>query len=122
MLAAEVAPLSCKMYWLSSSENLLLNPTLGRLRKRESDTVSHNLLHTIMSRLTLDEDSIDEVLYLARANEASELESYLSDLSAQTKHSKADVVSAAIDPNSKNSALHYAAANGHNGTVIHQNF
>ena len=65
----------------------------------------------------LDEDAIDEILYLARANEAAELESFLSELSAQAKQSKADLVTAAIDPNSRNSALHYAAANGHNGTI-----
>ena len=63
----------------------------------------------------LDEDAIDEVLYLARANESAELEAYVSELSAQTKRSKADVFAAAIDPYSKNSALHYAAANGHTG-------
>ena len=36
----------------------------------------------------LDEEAIDEVLYLARANEATELESYVSELSAQTRRSK----------------------------------
>jgi len=67
---------------------------------------------------TLDEDAVDEILYLARANEAAELASYLSELSAQTKRSSAELVVAAVDPFSKNSALHYAAANGHNGTVV----
>jgi ankyrin repeat protein len=65
----------------------------------------------------LDEDTIDEVLYLARANEPAELDSYVSDLSTQTKRSKAELFTAAIDPYSKNSALHYAAANGHNGNI-----
>jgi hypothetical protein len=65
----------------------------------------------------LDEDAIDEILYLARANEAAELESYLSEVSAQTKKSKGDILIAAVDPYSKNSALHYAAANGHSGSV-----
>lgn len=64
---------------------------------------------------SLEEDAIDEILYLARANEAAELTSYLTELSAQTKRSSADLVAAAIDPYSKNGALHYAAANGHNG-------
>jgi hypothetical protein len=63
----------------------------------------------------LEEDAIDEILYLARANESNELESYLSNLVAQTKRSKSELLTAAIDPYSKNSALHYAAANGHNG-------
>jgi hypothetical protein len=65
---------------------------------------------------SLDEDAVDEILYLARANEPTELASYLSELSAHTKRSSADLVAAAIDPYSKNGALHYAAANGHNGT------
>jgi hypothetical protein len=68
----------------------------------------------------LDEDAVDEILYLARANEAADLASYLSELSAQTKQSSAELVTAAIDPYSKNGALHYAAANGHNGTKFQQ--
>ncbi|CAI9628451.1 ankyrin repeat containing protein yar1 [Alternaria burnsii] len=65
----------------------------------------------------LDEDVVDEVLYLARANEAAELDSYMSELSTQTKRSKTELYTAAIDPYSKNSALHYAAANGHNDVI-----
>lgn len=67
---------------------------------------------------TLDEDAVDEILYLARTNEAAELTSYLSELSAQTKRTAADLVAAAIDPYSRNGALHYAAANGHTGTDL----
>lgn len=66
----------------------------------------------------LDEDTIDDILYLARTNEATELDSFLSELSAKAKQSKAELLTAAIDPYSKNSALHYAAANGHNGTFL----
>ncbi|KAF2021395.1 ankyrin [Aaosphaeria arxii CBS 175.79] len=66
-----------------------------------------------MPTIKLEEDPIDEILYLARANESSELESFLTELSAERKFSKADLVTAAIDPHSKNSALHYAAGNGH---------
>ncbi|CAN9247851.1 unnamed protein product [Alternaria alternata] len=65
----------------------------------------------------LDEDVVDEVLYLARANEAAELDSYIYELSTQTKRSKTELYTAAIDPYSKNSALHYAAANGHNDVI-----
>jgi hypothetical protein len=64
----------------------------------------------------LDEDAVDEILYLSRANEAAELASYLSELSLQTKRSSTELVVAAIDPYTKNGPLHYAAANGHNGT------
>ena len=70
-----------------------------------------------MPEVTLDEDSVDDILYMARANETSELETYLSELSAQTGHPKADLVAAAVDQYSKNGALHYAAANGHVGTL-----
>ncbi|KAF2657124.1 ankyrin [Lophiostoma macrostomum CBS 122681] len=66
-----------------------------------------------MSGITLDEDAIDEILYLARANETSDLGGYLSELSSHTKHAQADLIAAAVDPFSKNTALHYAAANGH---------
>lgn len=67
----------------------------------------------------MDEDIIDEILYLARANEAAELSTYLSEVSAQQgTRSKADLVAAAVDPHSKNTALHYAAANGHVGTSL----
>ncbi|KAH7396177.1 ankyrin repeat-containing domain protein [Pyrenochaeta sp. MPI-SDFR-AT-0127] len=65
----------------------------------------------------LDEDTVDEVLYLARAGEAAELEAYVSKLSAQTHRSKTELVIAAVDPYSKNSALHYAAANGHTDII-----
>ncbi|KAF2852074.1 ankyrin [Plenodomus tracheiphilus IPT5] len=61
----------------------------------------------------LDEETIDDILYLARANEAVELEAYLSGLSEKTKQSRAELLTKAVDPYSKNSALHYAAANGH---------
>lgn len=65
----------------------------------------------------LDEEAIDNILYLARANEASELQSFLSELAERTKRSRADLLVTAVDPYSKNSALHYAAANGHSGKV-----
>jgi hypothetical protein len=68
-----------------------------------------------MSTVSLDEDSVDEILYLARANEASELSAFLDALSTQTQHSKVQLLAAAVDPYTKNTALHYAAANGHNG-------
>ncbi|KAF2269304.1 ankyrin [Lojkania enalia] len=72
---------------------------------------------SVSAGLALGDEAVDEILYLARANEVSELETYLSGLAAQTKHPEADVVAAAIDSYSKNSALHYAAANGHNDVI-----
>lgn len=67
----------------------------------------------------LDEESIDDILYLARANEAQELDEFLSTLSTQTKKSRAELIAAAVDPHSKNGPIHYAAANGHLGTALH---
>lgn len=68
--------------------------------------------------VSLDEDSIDEILYLARADEAQELDDFLNTLSTQTKHSRTDLIAAAVDPHSKNGPLHYAAANGHIGKSL----
>lgn len=64
----------------------------------------------------MNEDAIDEILYLARANEIAELATYLTDLSTNAKQTKTELVAAAADPYSNNTALHYAAANGHVGT------
>ncbi|ORX97166.1 ankyrin repeat-containing domain protein [Clohesyomyces aquaticus] len=66
-----------------------------------------------MSQVALEEDWIDDILYLARVNEASELDSFVAELATKTTRSKAEITTAAVDPYSKNSALHYAAANGH---------
>ncbi|KAJ4401066.1 ankyrin repeat-containing protein [Didymella pomorum] len=61
----------------------------------------------------IDEDSVDEILYLARANEASELEQFLTTLSTQISRPKDQIIAEAVDSYSQNTALHYAAANGH---------
>ena len=67
---------------------------------------------------TLSEDSIDEILYLARANEPAELSTYVAELATQTGVAPGDVLLGAVDAFSKNSALHYAAANGHDGACV----
>ena len=64
---------------------------------------------------TPDEDSVDEILSPARANEATELDQFLSTLSAQISKPKDLILTEAVDSYSQNTALHYAAANGHNG-------
>jgi hypothetical protein len=64
---------------------------------------------------SLDQDSIDEILYLARANEPAELATYVAGLASQTGAAQPAILQGAVDPHSNNSALHYAAANGHNG-------
>jgi len=69
-----------------------------------------------MPRLT--EDEIDEILYLSRVNEVSELSDYLISLSTKYNCTKEILFEAAVDPESGNSALHYAAANGHLGGLF----
>ncbi|KAF2646729.1 ankyrin [Massarina eburnea CBS 473.64] len=66
-----------------------------------------------MASVGLDEDSIDEILYLSRANEAADLATFLSGLATSTQRSDTEILAAAVDPYTKNTALHYAAANGH---------
>ncbi|KAL1632587.1 ankyrin repeat-containing protein [Neofusicoccum ribis] len=62
----------------------------------------------------LTEDQADDLLYLARANETQDLSQYLQELAqSHAGSSPADVLVAAVDAHSGNSALHYAAANGH---------
>ncbi|KZM26744.1 ankyrin repeat-containing protein [Ascochyta rabiei] len=65
----------------------------------------------------LDEDSVDEILYLARANEATELAQFLDTLSNQISKPKDQILTEAVDSYSQNTALHYAAANGHDDIV-----
>lgn len=67
--------------------------------------------HTMPSKLT--EDEIDDILYCARANEISELQECISEIS--TKYDgldKSKVVAEAVDADSGNNALHFAGANG----------
>lgn len=80
---------------------------------------SEHVLSLNMSNI--DEDSVDEILYLARANEASELEQFLTTLSTQISRPKDQIIAEAVDSYSQNTALHYAAANGHiGGLCAHQ--
>jgi len=67
--------------------------------------------------IALTEDEIDDLLYIARANELSELSPYLHALSHTHSAPAAAILSSAVDPTSRNSALHYAAANGHLAVV-----
>lgn len=90
-----------------------------RAKKTEKNEKERNRNATPTMPVTLDEDAIDEILYLARANETTELDEFLFGLTTQTQHSKAGLIAAATDPHSKNSALHYAAANGHIGISLH---
>lgn len=60
--------------------------------------------------IVLDPDIIDDILYFARTNSITDLTDVLS-----TTATSAAILQAAIDPDTGNSALHMASANGHTG-------
>lgn len=66
--------------------------------------------------LTLSEESIDDLLYAARAPDLDFLKVSLAELSALHQASEVDIVAAAIDAQTGNGMAHYAAANGCVGT------
>lgn len=63
---------------------------------------------------TLTEDETDDILYLSRTNEATELSSFLAELSTKYSCAQSSILAATVEPESKNNVLHYAGANGHN--------
>lgn len=65
------------------------------------------------TKVPLTEDEIDDLLYIARANEASELEPYLTYLLQKYSSTSSAILLSAIDPESKNTPLHCSAANAH---------
>lgn len=62
---------------------------------------------------TLTEDEIDDILYIARANELPELEPYLTSLSQKYSTTSHAILLSSTDSGTQNTPLHYAAANGH---------
>jgi len=67
--------------------------------------------------ITLTEDEIDDLLCISRANELPSLQPYLTSLSQKHTAPITAILAAATDAASQNSALHYAAANGHAALV-----
>jgi uncharacterized protein len=65
--------------------------------------------------LILTEDEIDDLLYLARVNDLPDLQQLLKELSSKYTASKIQILDGATDPETGNSPLHYASANGHIG-------
>ncbi|KXT04905.1 hypothetical protein AC578_3489 [Pseudocercospora eumusae] len=61
-------------------------------------------------QLTFDE--IDDLLYFTRANEVQDLQQTTTELSQKYSCEAKDVLSAAIDPESGNTVLHFCSANG----------
>jgi len=64
------------------------------------------------SALSLTEESIDDLLYAARAPDLDFLKECLTELSTTHKVSEFAIVGAAIDAQTGNGPAHYAAANG----------
>ena len=60
---------------------------------------------------TLNEEEIDDLIYLARVNELGEFKSELEKLTTREKCDVADIVRVAKDEQSGNGVLHMAAAN-----------
>lgn len=63
---------------------------------------------------SLDEDTIDDLLYCARVGDKDSLEADLATLSAKHDTTAANLILAAVDENTGNGLTHYACANGHN--------
>ena len=57
-------------------------------------------------------DEVDDLLYFTRANEVSDLQQTITELSQKYSCSAKDVLEAAIDPESGNTVLHFCSANG----------
>ncbi|KAF7189861.1 Ankyrin repeat-containing protein YAR1 [Pseudocercospora fuligena] len=65
-------------------------------------------MHTV--QLTFDET--DDLLYFTRANEVQDLQHTITELSQKYSCEAKDVLSAAIDPETGNTVLHFCSANG----------
>jgi len=65
--------------------------------------------------IVLDPDIIDDILYFARTNSITDLTDVLSTTAISLSTTSAAILQAAIDPDTGNSALHMASANGHTG-------
>lgn len=69
--------------------------------------------------INLTSDEKDDILYLTRVNGRAELETYLLNLSHTHQCDPASIIAAAVEDESRNTALHYAAANGHIGEIFY---
>lgn len=65
--------------------------------------------------ITLDPDTIDDILYFARTNSLADLTELLSTTATSLSTNSTAILLAAIDLDTGNSALHMASANGHTG-------
>ena len=67
----------------------------------------------IPTSLALDEETIDDLLYETRAGDLSSLTTLLTTLSTTNSQPQSHILLAAVDFISRNTPLHYAAANNH---------
>ncbi|GAB7342827.1 hypothetical protein MBLNU457_g0955t1 [Dothideomycetes sp. NU457] len=67
--------------------------------------------------MALTADEIDDVLYLVRVNEQDELKSFISELAQKHSVTEAAILEASVDAESKNTAIHFCAANGLTGLL-----
>lgn len=65
---------------------------------------------------TLSADEIDDLLYLARTNAHQDLAAGIEAIAQAERVPPTGIISATVDPDSGNSLLHMAAANGCMGT------
>lgn len=70
------------------------------------------------SNVSLDEDTIDDLLYSARVGDKDALEADLTILASQNDTTPSYLLSSAIDETTGNSVVHYACANGHQGGIF----
>lgn len=91
---------------------------MGQLNSKSADFVNvqrSTNFPKIMTPLT--EDEIEDFLYFARLNELEDLKVQVLQSSRQHNCSDADILKAAADEESGNTALHYSSANGHLGST-----
>lgn len=74
-----------------------------------------NMISKATAKEQITADEIEDVLYLARANEAEELTSFLSELAQKYNVEQGEIIAACVDQETGNTAIHYSAANGHTG-------
>lgn len=65
---------------------------------------------------TLSEDQVDDLLYLARTGETSDLKAGIDLIAKDLSATPSTILTAAVDSHSGNGLLHMASANGHTGT------
>lgn len=68
--------------------------------------------------IVLDEDTIDDILYCVRTNDPLDLADCLSTAAASHSTSQRSILLSTLAPETGNTALHYAAANGHDGLSL----